>query len=121
MRCLERNKRGFWYALFDHVEMNEGDTYNVYKSPVHAMGNISAATGETQAAMFGNSPDYDRVIVIDELDCPIDENSVMWIDKDPPYDTQTQKYISDGWDYIVKRVAKPLDSVSYAVKKVDVS
>lgn len=118
MRTLKRNERGFWYALFDHV-VNDGDEpYNVYRKPVYMTANVSAATGETQTAMFGNSQDYDRVIVTDDLNCQIDENAVLWIDKFPEYD-------GDGyptaWDYIVKKVADPLDSFSIAVKKVDVS
>lgn len=118
MRCLQRNKRGFWYALFDHV-VNDGDEpYNVYKEPVYMEANVSAATGQTQTEMFGDSQDYDRVIVTDELDCPIDEHSVLWIDKEPEFDGDNEP---TAWDYVVKRIAKPLDSVSIAVKKVDVS
>lgn len=118
MRCLERNKREFWYSLLDHTVDDGDEQYNVYAEPVKAMANISAATGESQAEMFGDAQDYDRVIVMDDLECPIDEYTVLWVDKIPEFDDQEQPV---KWDYIVKRVAKPLDSVSYAIKKVDVS
>ena len=66
---------------------------------------------------FGNFISYDKVIVTDDLTCPIDENTVLFIDKSPEYD-------DDGnplYDYIVKRVARSLNSISYAVSKVTVS
>lgn len=118
MRCLKRNERGFWYSLFDHV-VNDGDEpYNVYELPTYMEANISAENGKTQTEMFGSDADYDRVIVSDEINCPMDEHSVLWVDKEPEYD-------GDGypskWDYIVKKVAHPLDSIAYAIKKVDVS
>ena len=118
MRCLKRNTRGFWYSLFSHT-VNDGDEpYNVYELPTYMEANISAAKGETQTAMFGEAQDYDRVIVTDELNCPIDEHTVLWVDKQPEYDGDG---LPTGWDYIVKKVAKPIDSVSYAITKVDVS
>ena len=57
------------------------------------------------------------MIVTDDLLCPIDENTVLFIDKEPGY-------TEDGtplYDYIVKRVARSLNSISYAVSKVSVS
>lgn len=118
MRCLERNKRGFWYSVLSHTVNEDGEPHNVYELPTYMEANISQATGETVTSMFGGEPDYDRIIVTDELNCPIDEHSVLWLDKAPQYDKDG---LPTAWDYIVKRVAKPLDSVSYAVKKVDVS
>lgn len=118
MRCLERNKRGFWFSVFSHTINVGGDPYNVYELPTFMMANISQATGETVTNMFGGEPDYDKVIVTDILNCPIDEHSVLWIDKEPEYDSDD---MPAKWDYIVKRVSRALDSVSYAVKKVDVS
>ena len=123
MRCLQRNKKGFWYSLLSQTISDGDEPYNVYSLPTYMEANISAATGVAQAAMFGNAQDYDRVIVTDELNCPIDENAVLWVDKSPEYelDSNNKPTIPTAWDYIVKRVARPLDSVSYAIKKVDVS
>lgn len=89
----------------------------VYQTPIAARANISAATGSAQVEQFGNYAGYDKVIVTDDMSCPIDENTVLFIDKEPDYD-------EDGtplYDYIVKRVARSLNSVSYAVSKVSVS
>lgn len=79
--------------------------------------NVSAATGSAQVEQFGNFISYDKVIVTDNLSCPIDENTVLFVDKEPEYD-------ADGnplYDYIVRRVAKSLNSISYAISKVTVS
>lgn len=118
MRCLQRNKRGFYYALLSHTVNEDGEPYNVYSLPTYMEANVSAATGKSQTEMFGENTEYDKVIVTDEMNCPIDEHSVLWVDKSPEYDSDG---LPTAWDYIVKRVAKPLDSVSYAIKKVDVS
>ena len=66
---------------------------------------------------FGNFVSYDKVIITDDLKCPIDENTVLFLDKKPEYrENGTPLY-----DYIVKRVAKSRNFISYAVQKVSVS
>lgn len=123
MRTLERNKVPFWYLLYDHKEPvkdeygNEtGEEQVFYKDAVSMKANISAATGSAQVEQFGNFAGYDKVIVTDDMSCPIDENTVLFIDKEPVYTDEKPLY-----DYVVKRVAKSLNSISYAVSKVEVS
>ena len=123
MRILERNKSSFWYLLYKGIEVvtdeygNEtGETTVLYGDAVEMRANVSAATGNAQVEQFGSFTGYDRVIVTDDLSCPIDENTVLFLDKDPEYDGTKPLY-----DYIVKRVAKSLNSISYAVSKVSVS
>lgn len=119
MKCLKRNKRKFWYSLYlSEVELVDadgnytGETGVGYADPVECMANISPATGQSNLEMFGNLTDYDRVIVSDDTTLPIDENTVIYIDKDP-----TQGV----YDYTVRRVAKSINSIAIAVRKVDVS
>lgn len=124
MKTMKRNQVPFWYLLYDREEYfkdeygNEsGELTIFYKPAVKMEANVSAATGSAQVEQFGNFAGYDKVIVTDDLSCPIDENSVLFIDKEP-------EYAKDGtplYDYIVKRVAKSLNSISYAVSKVSVS
>lgn len=123
MKCLNRNKQMFWYSLYkskDPIKDEYGNMtgeYTVnYFDPVCMKANISPASGSSQIEQFGNSEQYDKVIVTDEMNCPIDENTVLHIDccplcqgKDVPY------------DYIVKKVARSLNNISYAVSKVKVS
>lgn len=124
MKTLKRNQVSLWYLLYDHKEPvkdedgNEtGESQVFYKTAVQMSANVSAATGTAQVEQFGNLAGYDKVIVTDDLTCPIDENTVLFLDKEPEYD-------EDGlplYDYLVKRVAKSLNSISYAVSKVSVS
>lgn len=124
MKAMERNKVGFFYLLYDRKEpVTDGDGNEtgeetvVYKPAVSFRANVSAATGASQVEQFGNLTGYDKVIVTDDLTCPIDENSVLFLDKEPEYDEDGKPL----YDYMVKRVAKSLNSVSIAVTKVSVS
>ena len=124
MRTLLRNKKPFYYCNFLRKEAivdeygNETSEYRVvYGAAIKAYANISAATGYAQTEQFGNLDSYDKVIVTGDLKCPIDENTVLFIDKAPEWD-------SDGnpkYDYIVRRVAKSLNSIAIAIRKVTVS
>lgn len=124
MRTLNRNKSPFWYLLYDgkvpakdEYGNETGEEIVTYKPAVAMNANISAATGSAQVEQFGSLTGYDKVIVTDGLTCPIDENTVLFIDKEPQYDEDGKPL----YDYIVKRVAKSLNSVSIAVTKVSVS
>lgn len=124
MKEMERNKQPFWYMLYDRKEAvldeygNETGEYRVYYQPaVRFEANISPATGASQVEQFGNLSGYDKVIVTCKMTCPIDENSVLFIDKTPEYTTDGKPL----FDYTVKRVATSLNSISYAVSKVVVS
>lgn len=124
MKVMERNKRTFWYCLYDRKEPiidedgNEtGEEQIVYKPVQSLRANISAASGSSQVEQFGNLAGYDKVIVLDDTSCLIDENTVLFIDKEPEYDDDGKPL----YDYMVKRVAKSLNSVSIAVTKVSVS
>ena len=124
MRIMEINKSSFYYCLYidnepikDKYGNESGERRLIYAPAVIMSGNISAATGTTQVEQFGNFISYDKVVVTDDMNCPIDEHTVLFIDKAPEYD-------EDGnplYDYTVKRVAKSLNSISFAISKVNVS
>lgn len=124
MRCLERNKLSFHYALYkekvaikDEYGNVSGEYKLVYHEPKLYQANISAATGESQIAQFGSFIQYDRVILTDDKNCPIDEHSVLCVDVAPTYDNEGNLI----YDYVVKRVARSLNTTSYAISKVKVS
>ena len=134
MRCMQRNKVDFYYALFSKrvpiVDEYGNDTgeYDVqHGNPVKCSANISAAKGETQTRQFGENVSYDKVIAMDNDAPPIDEYSILWIDTMPELNADgslavdSEGKIKTPHDYIVKKVAKSLNSVSYAVSKVSVS
>ena len=125
MRCMVRNQTKFYYALYiEKKELtdeygNFGGEYEVtYGEPIQAFGNVSSAMGETRVRQFGESESYDKVIVLDNPNTPIDEYSILWVDTLP-------RLNDDGTtdtphDYVVKRVARGLNSVSIAISKVNV-
>ena len=125
MRCMLRNKSKFYYASYlGKTEIKDENGYRTgehsieYSNPVQCFGNISAAKGEMQSRQFGESESYDRVIVLDDINAPIDEYSILWVDTLPHLNgdgsTETPH------DYVVKKVAKSLNSVSIAISKVSV-
>ena len=119
MRELERNKRTVYYALFNKNEpildengYDTGEERPSYFAPVELEINVSPAIGESATRQFGDVLDYDRTLVTCNVDLPINEQTVFWIDE-----TDTTK----PFDYVVKKVAESLNSLLIAVKKVEVS
>ncbi len=134
MRCMQRNKIVFYYALFsERVPIvdeygNATGEYDVrHGNPVKSSANISAAKGETQTRQFGENVSYDKVIAMDNDSPPIDEYSILWIDTMPELNADgslavdSEGKVKTPHDYIVKKVARSLNSVSYALSKVSVS
>lgn len=124
MRALRRNKQKIYYCLYagkvgvvDSSGNETGEVAIAYTEPVEMYCNVSTAAGTNDVEQFGNNLEYDKVIVTDDINCPIDEYSVLIVDSDLEYDGNGNvKY-----DYIVRRVAKSLNSVSIAISKVKVS
>ena len=125
MRTLKRNQRKCWYCtdtgdreeIYDEWGNSTGEYIPVYNEAQEMYANISPASGYAQTEQFGNLESYDKVIVTDWMGCPIDENSVLFIDKEPEHDASHGLPL---YDYTVRRVAKSLNSISIAVQKVDV-
>lgn len=146
MQALKRNKIPFYYCTFESADVEivdengnrTGEKIVMYNAPVQMKANISPATGVSSTEQFGNLDNYDKVIVLCG-ESPIDENSVLFIDKEPEFTsvvsynvvestavlgddeiTETA-YVVPKHDYIVRRVAKSLNGISIAVSKVKVS
>ncbi len=113
MRSLERNKQQVNYALLigqvdvtDEYGNKTGEYELEYSDPVPLRINVSPAKGAVYSRAFGDDITYDRVMVTSQMDLPIDEETVFWIES------------TDEPDYKVTRVAKGLNSVSYAIRKL---
>ena len=126
MRCMVRNQRKFYYALYiDKKELTDeyGNITGVYEirhgQPIKVLGNVSSARGEIQSRQFGESESYDKVIVLDNPDTPIDEYSILWVDTLPRLNDDGST--NTPHDYIVKKVARSLNGVSIAISKVIVN
>lgn len=124
MKLMRRNLTPVYYSLYrekrpavDEEGYETGETRIVYARPRKLLCSVSPATGYAQVNLFGNLEAYDKVLLTDDTACPIDENTVLFIDKEPEFDPEGYPL----FDYTVRRVARSLNAVSYAVKKVTVS
>lgn len=125
MRCLTRNKSVFYYApIAEQVEITDeygnltGEYHVKYSVPKKVHGNVSAAQGEMQSRQFGESESYDKVIVLDDINTPIDEYSILWVDTLPHLNGDGST--DTPHDYVVRNVARSLNGVAIAIGKVDV-
>ena len=127
MRCLKRNKVSFYYAniigseeVTDDNGYKTGETRLIYDKPKELTANISVAQGEVVFQLFGGNESYDKIIVSDDVNIPINEYSVLWIDTVPLFDEISKEVITQN-DYIVKKIARSINSISIAVSRVNAS
>ena len=125
MRCMTRNKTTFYYASYiketeitDEFGNGTGEYDITYSNPIKMSGNVSAAQGEIQNRQFGESESYDKVIVLDDRNTPIDEYAILWVDTPPQLNDDGST--DTPHDYIVRKIARSLNGVSIAISKVDV-
>ena len=125
MRCMTRNKTTFYYAshigeteIIDEYDNNTGEYDLAYGKPIKVFGNVSAAQGEIQSRQFGESESYDKVIVLNDRNTPIDEYAILWVDTLPHLNEDGST--DTPHDYIVRKIARSLNGVSIAISKVDV-
>lgn len=123
MRCLRRNKQAFYYAViassgigYNEDGLETGGREITYTNPVYAKANISSAKNVDVVAVFGTELKYDKVLALE--DAPFDENALLWIDTLPVLNDDGSTDTPP--DYVVKRIAKSLNSVMIAVSKVNV-
>lgn len=124
MLAMDINKRPFYYCLYlgsqdivDGGGYKTGEKKLLYDEEVLMEANVSEAKGRSEAEQFGTDLKYDKVILTCDMDCPIDEHTVLFVDKAPEYDSDG----SPRFDYVVSRVAKSLNAITYAIRKVDVT
>lgn len=116
MRNLVRNESVIHYALYagtregtDADNLYTGERIPTYSAPITIRASVSAARGTADLDLFGVNVSYTKSIIVDDMACPIDEHSILWIGKDPE---------SDPHNYEVVAVAKSLNHITYAVKEV---
>ena len=108
MRNIERNKTLVTYRLYTGLtEATDGDGYytgekpQTFGDPVTIRASVSASRGTSDVEMFGIDVPYTNTVIVDDMDCPINEYSQLEIGGEP---------------YAVLRVAKSLNHITYAVK-----
>lgn len=117
MRSCKRNQTRIYYAnlIREDPEKDEngrftGNNISVYSIPQPFYISVSANKGDISPNKFGNLTDYDKTLSVTDTDCPIDENSRLWI-----YASITQPH-----DFEVKKKSVSLNETVYAVKQVTV-
>lgn len=122
MKSLERNKQKIYIANYtgrsvitDSDGLYTGEYELTYTTPTEVYVNVSSAKGEATLDLFGTDLNYSKTIVSDK-DLGIDENSVAWVEKEAYQGSAITPY-----NYLVVSKAKSLNSVVYAIRKVDVS
>ncbi len=122
MKTLARNKKTLYYALQtgingvqDEYGLFSGQYDIAYAAPVETRMNISPARGDAILEQFGIQEQYDKVLITDDMDCPISEDSVLWLNTVPVIENGVT---TTPHDYYVVRVAKSLNNIAIAVKSV---
>ena len=116
MRGLVRNMRPLSYALYegkteilDHNGNRTGEFQNTYSSPVTVRMNIAPANGVADWNPFGIDTPYTLVAMTYDMETPISETSIVWVDKS----------IDEPHNYVVTRVARSLNNIVYALLEVE--
>ena len=138
MRSLKKNQQKLWYStssgqisiydrdndgeiIFDEIEGEKNPRIKSeqagYNSPVSFYANISAAKGTSDSEVFGVSLDYTKTISTSDMTLPISETSLIWFETEPTYN-EDGTVDSSSADYSVVAVAKSLNNVVYAIKKL---
>ena len=122
MRSMLRNKSSYKYLTYKgKSEISKGlyktGEYKItYYAPIERKDVIGVAQGQDLMETYGVAQDYDKIIVIDDPNLGIDENTLFFIDKQPIYNNTT--FTISNSDYIVSKIAKSLNVLRVYVKKV---
>lgn len=110
MRSLERNKTDVKYQLYtgeteklDGDGLYTGEKVPTYGTPVTIRASVSAARGTADLDQFGINVPYTNTVIVDDMSCPIAEDSRLEINGEP---------------YAVLLVAKSLNHITYAVQRL---
>lgn len=127
MRSLKRNQQKISFRLYegedeiiDEYGNPTGSYYPLYGRIRHAWLCVSPNKGSAEVQQFGSLEDYDRTMTLGDTSIgpengeafAINENAVLWVDGAPT---------KGPWNYTVKRVAPWKNSISFAIKRVEVS
>lgn len=127
MVSLQANRQKIYYGelegytdLLDDDGYKTGEKEKVYSTPLPFLIYVSPAKGENSWNPYGIGDEYSNVMSTNDRTCPIKEDSVLWVGIDPEIDETTGRATVEH-NYIVTRKALGLNSILYAIKRVDVS
>lgn len=86
MRSVQRNKQPIWYALrlsstevIDEYGNATGEFVEQYSVPMKLNINVGVPKGQITLERFGLNDNYTRVLATTDMDCPLQEDSILWI------------------------------------------
>lgn len=119
MQSLRRNTSKVWYQVYqgqteiiDEYGNKTGSFGDTYGELMFAEMMVSPNKGDATLEVFGTLLDYDRVISTADTSCPIDEQTVLWLDG-----ASTEK----PYTHVVRKRAPWKNSLVFAIKQVEVS
>ena len=119
MQNLARNTFPVWFQVYqgeteiiDEYGNKTGSFAPSYGPLQSGQFMVSPNRGDASLEMFGTLLDYDRVMSTADTTCPIDEQTVLWLDGAPT---------SGPYTHYVKQRAPWKNSLVFAVKQVEVS
>jgi hypothetical protein len=124
MQTLARNRQTVWYALLtskteltDEYGNKTGQYELSYSDPVKTAMNVRWDTGAVQLEGYGLNADGQRRMVTCDMNCPIDESTILWIGIEPEKDGKAVPN-----NYVVAGVPeRSLNQIAYTIQEVNVS
>lgn len=108
MQALWSNMQTILYATYlgtqevvDDNGLRTGERNKLYTVPTEYRINISASRGSAEDEPFGIDTKYDRTMLTNDMTCPINEQTILWIGRDG----------SSPYNYKVVKVARSLNTI----------
>ena len=115
MRDLRANQKTIWYqnsngfAIVEDENGNRTGEERPIMEPAEQLRiSVSGAVGAMEAAAFGGFTDYSRTACTANVNCPLHEGTLVWINRDA----------SESPDYVVTKKADTINGILYALKEV---
>lgn len=132
MVSMEINKTTIWYSnvikgetvpVMDKHGLMTGERVPKYTKPKpirvalsESIGlNNLTAQGVAELRAYGITTNYTHRMITEDMDCPINEESIVWHERDPGDDPYATPY-----NFRIVRVSKTLNYKMYYLRQVDV-
>lgn len=131
MRCLEIEKKTVWYCSYkgkvERISENGLHTGEYIKSfskpvafkcnilPVKSKGGSVKLGGKVDELPIGLDLSYSRVLICDNINLPIKEEDVLFLEKKPKFDENDYPL----HDYKVVAIVRSLNVLEIAANRVD--
>jgi len=117
MRTLDKNKQTIHYKPYsgatpvtDEDNLLTGEDEVSYGKLKEMRCHVSPASGLATQQIFGIETNYSKVLITDDMNCGLNEYSIVWVDKPT----------TGPHDYVVARRSVSLNYIAYGLMEVDV-